>query len=49
MKFDLEDLLVLEAFLLRGELNDVEVVVVMKNGDEYSGLSDVFLADKKAR
>ena len=48
LKFDLEDLLVLDTFLLRDELNAVEVVVVMKSGDEYSGLSDVFLADKKA-
>lgn len=48
LKFDLEDLLVLDTFLLRDQLNDVEVVVVMQNGDEYSGFGEVHLTDKKA-
>jgi hypothetical protein len=48
LKFNLEDLLALESFLVTDDFNDVEVVVVMNNGDEYAGLDEVYLADKKA-
>ncbi len=48
LKFGLEDLLVQDTFLLRDDYNDVEVVVVMENGDEYLGFSKVYIVDKKA-
>jgi len=47
LKFNLEDLLALETFLVPDAFNDVEVVVVMNNGDAYSGLDEVYLADKQ--
>jgi hypothetical protein len=48
LKFNLEDLLALETYLVPDAFNDVEVVVVMNNGDAYSGLDEVYLADKQA-
>ena len=48
LKFNLEDLLALETYLVPDAFNDVEVVVVMNNGDEYSGLGEVYLVDKQA-
>lgn len=48
LKFDLEDLLALEAFLSPDGSNDVQVVVIMNNGDEYSGFSEVYLTAKRA-
>ena len=49
LKFNLVDLLAVEDDLLPDALNSVEVVVVMSNGDEYSGVDDeVYLADKQA-
>jgi len=47
LKFNLEDLLYVPK-LYENEDNDVEAVVVMSDGDEYSGESEVFLANKKA-
>ena len=47
LKFDLEDLLAVEDSLKPNESNDVLVVLVM-NGDEYSGYSEVLIVDKKA-
>lgn len=47
LKFNLEDLLALETLLVPDAFNDVEVVVVMNNGDAYSGLDEVYLADKQ--
>lgn len=49
LKFDLEDLLGLDSFLLANAYNEVEVVVVMKNEDEYSGLGEVYLTDKQGQ
>jgi hypothetical protein len=49
LRFSLEDLLTLGASLLPDEDNDVEVVVVMNNGDEYSGEAEVYLVDKQSR
>ena len=49
LKFNLEDLLeVGEGDLVTDGYNNVRVVVVMKNGDEYSGESVVYIANKKA-
>jgi hypothetical protein len=47
LKFDLEDLLVVKEFLNLNEFNEAVVVLVM-NGGEYSGASEVFIVDKKA-
>jgi len=50
LRFDLVDLLVLEGDLMVDDFNNVDVVVVMKNGEEYSGFDDkVYLVDKKGR
>jgi hypothetical protein len=46
LKFDLEDLLAQGSFLAADDYNDVEVVVVMESGDEYSGFDEVYLVDK---
>ena len=50
LRFNLEDLLALENdFLVVDDFNNVDVVVVMNNGDEYSGSDDeVYLLDKQA-
>lgn len=49
LKFNLEDLLAGEVDLVADDFNKVDVVVVMTNGDEYSGSDDeVYLVDKKA-
>jgi len=49
LRFNIEDLLAVENDLVADDFNSVEVVVVMKNGDEYSGFDDdVYLSDKKA-
>ena len=48
VKFDLEDLLDLGDVLVTDDYNSVSVVVVMNNGDEYSGESEVYITDKKA-
>ena len=48
LRFNLEDLLAVESDLVTDDFNNVEVVVVMNNGDEYSGLDEVYLVDKKA-
>jgi hypothetical protein len=48
LKFDLEDLLNVKGSLILDGSNEVMVVLVMENGDEYSGDSDVYIADKKA-
>ncbi|MFC2168044.1 hypothetical protein ACFLRW_03595 [Acidobacteriota bacterium] len=47
LRFSLEDLMVLESKLRPNELNDVEVVVSMDNGDEYIGETKVFLNMKR--
>ncbi|UCF81992.1 MAG: hypothetical protein JSV60_05465 [Desulfobacterales bacterium] len=50
LKFTLEDLLAVESDLLVDALNSADVVVVMNNGDEYSGSDDeVYIMDKQAR
>ena len=50
LRFSLDDLLAVESDLLVDVLNNADVVVVMDNGDEYSGFDDeVYLSDKKAR
>ena len=49
LKFDLEDLLNLEDDLITDAYNSVSVVVVMNDGDYYSGESEVYIADKKAQ
>ena len=49
LRFNLEDLLALEDDLLVDDFNIVDVVVVMKDGNEYSGSDDeVYLLDKQA-
>jgi hypothetical protein len=49
LKFNLEDFLAVESYLVVDDFNNVDVVVVMNNGDEYSGSDDeVYLVDKKA-
>lgn len=49
LKFNLEDLLAVESDLVADNFNNAYVVVVMNNGDEYSGSDDeVYLVDKKA-
>ena len=47
LKFDIEDLLAIRDSLKPNESNDVLVVLVM-NGDEYSGYSKVLVVEKKA-
>ena len=47
LKFDIEDLLATRDSLKPNESNDVLVVLVM-NGDEYSGYSKVLVVEKKA-
>jgi hypothetical protein len=48
LKFNLVDLLTLTDYLDVDDFNSADVVVVMKNGDQYSGGDDeVYLADKK--
>jgi hypothetical protein len=47
LKFSLEDLLVLEDWLVPNAANAVKVVVVMDNGDGYTGHGEVYLAKKK--
>lgn len=50
LKFNLVDLLILESNLVVDDFNNVDVVVVMNNGDQYSGSDDeVYLQDKKTR
>ena len=48
LRFGLEDLLAVQEALIPDALNDVTVVVVMDNGDEYIGFGDVYIVDKKA-
>lgn len=49
LRFNLEDLLAVESDLVVDDFNNVDVVVVMNNGDEYLGSDDeVYLADKQA-
>ena len=49
LKFNLVDLLTLRTHLAVDDFNSADVVVVMNNGDQYSGADDeVYLADKKA-
>ena len=49
LRFNLEDLMVVESDLEVDDFNNVDVVVVMNNGDEYSGSDDeVYLLDKQA-
>jgi hypothetical protein len=48
LRFNIEDLLAVENDLVPDDFNRVDVVVVMNNGDEYSGSDDeVYLSDKK--
>ena len=47
LRFGLEDLLVVEGDLLIDALNSADAVVVMNNGDEYSGSDgEVHIVDK---
>jgi hypothetical protein len=49
LKFNLVDLLTLQTDLVVDDFNNADVVVVMNNGDQYSGADDeLYLADKKA-
>ena len=49
LRFGIEDLLVVEEDLMVDASNNVLVVVVMTNGDEYLGIDDdVYILDKKA-
>jgi len=49
LRFSIEDLLVVEEDLRVDDFNNVEAVVIMNNGDEYSGFDDdVYVLDKKA-
>lgn len=47
LKFSLEDLLVIESWLKLNDINDVEVLISMDNGEEYVGQSDVYLTKKR--
>ena len=47
VKFQLEDLLVIENWLKPNNVNAVKVVVSMDNGDEYMGESDVYVNKKR--
>jgi len=49
LKFELGELLVLEASLVSNALNHVMAIVVYQNGDEYIGFGEVYLTDKKAQ
>jgi len=46
LKFGLDDLLAVGDSLVPDGYNDVKVVIVMKNGDEYIGEDQVYLVDK---
>ena len=48
LRFSIDDLLYLEDCLLPDDFNDVKVVIIMKNGDEYIGEGEVYINDKKA-
>ena len=47
LKFSLEDLMVLENWLKPNAVNDVKVVVVMDDGDGYTGQGEVYITKKK--
>jgi hypothetical protein len=47
LKFNLDDLMVLESWLKPNNVNDVKVVVSMDNGDEYSGQGEVYITKKR--
>lgn len=49
LRFTLEDLLAVEADLMVDDFNQTDVVLVMNNGDEYSGSdNEVYIVDKIA-
>jgi hypothetical protein len=49
LRFTLEDLLAVESDLMVDAFNNTEVVLVMRNGDEYIGSDDeVYIVDKVA-
>jgi len=47
LKFSLEDLLALESCLKPNDTNKVKAVVVMENGDEYTGEGEVYITKKR--
>jgi hypothetical protein len=47
LRFSLEELLVIESNLRLNSLNDVTVVVVMDNNDEYIGHDETYIATKR--
>ena len=47
LRFSLEDLLAIESWLKPFSYNDVMVVVVMKNQDEYIGRDEVYITKKR--
>ena len=48
LRFSVEDLLQVEDYLNSDELNTAQVVIIMKNADEYMGTGEVFINDKKS-
>ena len=48
LRFSIENLLTVKDCLLSDAFNDVEVVITMKNGDEYIGEGETYINDKKA-
>ncbi|MFC2163796.1 hypothetical protein ACFLT2_02220 [Acidobacteriota bacterium] len=47
LKFSLEDLMAIESSLNPNDTNKVIAVVVMENGDEYTGEDEVYLSKKR--
>jgi hypothetical protein len=47
LRFSLEDLLVIEGWLRPNDNNDVDVLVSMDNGEEYTGQGEVYLTIKR--
>jgi len=47
LKFGLEDLLAIESWLKPNDTNEVNAVVVMENGDEYTGQGEVYISKKR--
>lgn len=47
LKFSLEDLLALESCLKPNDTNKAKAVVVMENGDEYTGQGEVYITKKR--
>ena len=48
LKFNLEDLLALGSSVIPDFFNNVDVVITINNGDEYTGQDGVYIVDKKA-